>query len=111
MSRSKQPYEPPCTRNRIASCTESMDNRCPAEASLRTYLVINSRTTPLLFRLPACGQIRLVIHSADDIATCNLPDEEGRWPCTMFLQSLGNYLDYSQCRSIRLRVCLRPSQP
>src|SRR5262245_57454083 len=38
MSRSKQPYEPPCTKNRIASCTESMDNRCPAEGSLRTYL-------------------------------------------------------------------------
>jgi hypothetical protein len=38
--------------------------------------------------------IRRCIHPADDIPARNLLDAENRWFYTMFLQSLGRYLDY-----------------
>jgi hypothetical protein len=38
--------------------------------------------------------IRRCIHPADDVKDRNLLDAENRWFYTMFLQSLGRYLDY-----------------
>ncbi len=38
--------------------------------------------------------IRRCIHPADDVPARNLLDAENRWFYTMFLQSLGRYLDY-----------------
>ena len=46
------------------------------------------------FLLKAEQLIRRVVHPADDIAARNLFDTERRWFYTMFLQSLGKYLDY-----------------
>ena len=38
--------------------------------------------------------IRRAVHPRQDIAALNLPDIERKWFYTMFLQSLGKYLDY-----------------
>jgi hypothetical protein len=45
--------------------------------------------------------IRRVIHPADDVAGRNLLDAENRWFYTMFLQTLGRYLDYKAERGDR----------
>ncbi len=42
--------------------------------------------------------IRRCIHPADDLAARNLLDAERRWYYTVFLQSLGKYLDYKNGR-------------
>jgi hypothetical protein len=42
----------------------------------------------------AAKLIRRVIHPADDVPARNLLDAENRWSYTMFLQSLGKFLDY-----------------
>jgi hypothetical protein len=46
------------------------------------------------FLIKAEELIRRVIHPADDVEGRNLLDAENRWFYTMFLQSLGRYLDY-----------------
>jgi hypothetical protein len=43
--------------------------------------------------------IRRCIHPQDDVAARNLLDAENRWFYTMFLQSLGRYLDYKAQRN------------
>jgi hypothetical protein len=45
--------------------------------------------------------IRRCIHPADDVPARNLLDAENRWFYTMFLQSLGRYLDYkAECGEV-----------
>jgi hypothetical protein len=45
--------------------------------------------------------IRRCIHPGDDVGSRNLLDAENRWFYTMFLQSLGRYLDYKAERDER----------
>jgi hypothetical protein len=45
--------------------------------------------------------LRRCIHPADDVPARNLLDAENRWFYTMFLQSLGRYLDYKAERGER----------
>ena len=48
--------------------------------------------------------LRRVIHPSDDVEARNLLDAENRWFYTMFLQSLGRYLDYKAERGERDRM-------
>ena len=62
--------------------------------SLAALLVGHTLTGEAKFLAKAEQLIRRVIHPADDVAARNLLDVENRWFYTMFLHSLGKYLDH-----------------
>jgi hypothetical protein len=62
--------------------------------SVSALLDAHRLTGEAAFLAKAEQLIRRCIHPADDVAARNLLDAENRWFYTMFLQSLGRYLDY-----------------
>jgi hypothetical protein len=58
-------------------------------------------TGDLRFLQKAEGLIRRVIHPEEDIEARHLDEPERRWFYTMFLQSLGKYLNYKEERGER----------
>ncbi|MFO0799642.1 MAG: hypothetical protein U0804_19395 [Gemmataceae bacterium] len=62
--------------------------------SLAALLVGHTLTGDAKFLAKAEQLIRRVIHPADDVPARNLLDVENRWFYTMFLHSLGKYLDH-----------------
>jgi hypothetical protein len=65
-----------------------------AANSILALLDAHRLTGDPAFMAKAEQLIRRCIHPADDVPGRNLLDAENRWFYTMFLQSLGRYLDY-----------------
>lgn len=62
--------------------------------SLAALLIGHTLTGEAAFLQKAEQLIRRVVHPADDVPARNLLDVENRWFYTMFLHSLGKYLDH-----------------
>jgi hypothetical protein len=80
----------------IASQSRSESYHGPGRGSansLASLLVGHQLTCDPAYLAKAEQLIRRVIHPADDVPARNLLDAENRWFYTMFLQSLGRYLD------------------
>jgi hypothetical protein len=81
----------------LASKSRSFDYHGPGRGAANSLAVLinghrlNGDATMLA---KAEQLIRRCIHPADDVPARNLLDAENRWFYTMFLQSLGRYLDY-----------------
>lgn len=81
----------------LASQSRSPDYHGPGRGSANSVSVLldGHRLTGEKKYLDKAEQIiRRVIHPKEDVASRNLLDAENRWFYTMFLQSLGKYLDY-----------------
>jgi hypothetical protein len=74
--------------------------RGPAD-SLNALIDGHRLTGDLRFLRKAEGLIRRVIHPEEDIEARHLDEPERRWFYTMFLQSLGKYLNYKEERGER----------
>jgi hypothetical protein len=72
--------------------------RGPAN-SLNVLLDGHRLTGEARFLVKAESLLRRVVHPADDIAAMELDEPERRWFYTMFLQSLGKYLEYKAERN------------
>jgi hypothetical protein len=83
-----------------ASHSRSPDYHGPgrgAANSLAALLDGHRLTGHMAFLNKAEQLIRRVIHPEDDVPSRKLLDAENRWFYTMFLQSLGSYLDHKAC--------------
>jgi hypothetical protein len=81
----------------LASQSRTPDYHGPGRGSANSISVLldGHRLTGDRNYLSKAGQIiHRCIHPKDDVAGRNLLDAENRWFYTMFLQSLGKYLDY-----------------
>jgi hypothetical protein len=81
----------------LASQSRGADYHGPGRGSgnsLAALLVGHTLTRDAEFLAKAEQLIRRVIHPADDVPARNLLDVENRWFYTMFLHSLGKYLDH-----------------
>jgi hypothetical protein len=81
----------------LASQSRSPDYNGPGRGSANSVSVLldgHRLTGEAKFLEKAEQIIRRVIHPNDNIPKRNLLDAENRWFYTMFLQSLGKYLDY-----------------
>ena len=86
----------------LASNSRTFDYHGPgrgAANSIAALLDGHRLTGDQLFLAKAEQLIRRCIHPRDNIPARNLLDAENRWFYTMFLQSLGRYLDYKAERS------------
>lgn len=81
----------------LASQSRGPDYHGPGRGSgnsLAALLVGHTLTGEAAFLAKAEQLIRRVVHPADDVPARNLLDVENRWFYTMFLHSLGKYLDH-----------------
>ncbi|HYH67808.1 MAG TPA: hypothetical protein VD866_24135 [Urbifossiella sp.] len=81
----------------LASQSRGPDYHGPGRGSgnsLAALLVGHTLTGDAKFLAKAEQLIRRVVHPADDVPARNLLDVENRWFYTMFLHSLGKYLDH-----------------
>lgn len=81
----------------LASATASPDYHGPGRGAGHSILALldgHRLTGERRYLAKAEALMRRCIHPADDIAARNLLDAERRWSYTVFLQTLGKYLDY-----------------
>ena len=81
----------------LASQSRGPDYHGPGRGSgnsLAALLVGHTLTGDVKFLAKAEQLVRRVVHPADDVPARNLLDVENRWFYTMFLHSLGKYLDH-----------------
>jgi hypothetical protein len=86
----------------LASQSRTPDYHGPGRGSANSVAVLldaHRLSGDRSFLAKAEQLIRRCIHPADDVAGRNLLDAENRWFYTMFLQSLGRYLDDKAQRS------------
>jgi hypothetical protein len=81
----------------VASSSRTPDYQGPGRGSANSVAALldgHRLTGDPAYLAKAEQLIQRVIHPADDVPARNLLDAENRWFYTMFLQSLGKYLDY-----------------
>ena len=81
----------------LASSSRTPDYHGPgrgAANSIAALLDAHQLSGEAIFLAKAEQLIRRCVHPADDVAARRLLDAENRWFYTMFLQSLGRYLDH-----------------
>jgi hypothetical protein len=85
----------------LASQTSSPDYHGPgrgAAYSIETLLNAHRLTDEPLYLDTAEALVRRSVHPRQDLASLNLSDAERRWHYTVFLQTLGRFLDYKRER-------------